>query len=279
MPRIDWSREEVEATVDDYRRMLIQQFYGQPVNKAEHNRRLRERLNGRSEASVEYKHANISAVLQEMGFHAFLRGYLPRGNFQALLQEVLEQRIFEDPEFHRAASHIADQPAVAPPGVDFSCWLEAPPPPRTAPRRADYRARSPIDYAAREARNRELGRAGELLVLDFERDRLERAGKGFHAGQVKHVSLESGDDAGYDVLSYESDGRERFIEVKTTAFSKASPFFISRNEVNFSEENADRYRLYRLFEFRDAPRMFEVLGSMRERLVLDPVNYQATVGP
>lgn len=278
MPRIDWTREEVEAVVDDYRHMLIQQFYGQVVNKAEHNRRLRERLQGRSKGSVEFKHANISAVLDEMGFPTFLKGYLPRGNFQALLQEVLEERLFDDAEFSRAASHVADQPAIAPAGIDFSNWLELPPPPRTAPQRADYRARSPVDFVALEARNRALGLAGEELVLSFERERLDRAGKGAYAGQVEHVSRTRGDGVGFDILSFETDGRERFIEVKTTAFSKSSPFYISRNEVAFSDEHADRYRLYRLFEFRNAPRMFEVAGSMKQRLVLNPVTYQAVVG-
>lgn len=76
MPNIDWTRQEVEAVVDDYRQMLIQQFYGQAVNKAEHNRRLRERLQGRSKGSVEFKHANISAVLDEMGFPTFLKGWV-----------------------------------------------------------------------------------------------------------------------------------------------------------------------------------------------------------
>lgn len=128
-----------------------------------------------------------------------------------------------------------------------------------------------------EARNRALGLAGEELVLSFERERLDRAGKGAYAGQVEHVSRTRGDGAGFDILSFETDGRERFIEVKTTAFAKSSPFYISRNEVAFSDEHADRYRLYRLFEFRDAPRMFEVAGSMKQRLVLNPVTYQAVI--
>jgi len=277
MPRSDWSRAEVEAAVDDYRQMLIQQFYGQAVNKAEHNRRLRERLNGRTSASVEFKRANISAVLEAMNFPTYLKGYLPRGNFQALLQEVLEERMFDDAEFARAARHVADQPAITPSAIDFAHWQELPPPPRTAPNRADYRVRSPVDYVAQEARNRNLGLAGEELALSFERERLERAGKGAYASRVEHVSRTRGDGLGYDILSFETDGRERFVEVKTTAFSKSSPFYISRNEVAFSDDYADQYRLYRLFEFRDAPRMFEVVGSMKQKLTLNAVTYQATV--
>ncbi|MBW8367776.1 MAG: DUF3883 domain-containing protein [Arenimonas sp.] len=66
--------------------------------------------------------------------------------------------------------------------------------------------------------------------------------------------------------------------MKTTAFSKSSPLYISRDEVAFSEDHADRYRLYRLFEFRDAPMMCEVVGSMKQKLILNAATYQATVG-
>ncbi len=273
----DWTREEVEAAVEDYRHMLTQQFYGQKVNKAEHNRRLRERLGGRSKGSVEFKHQNISAVLEDIGFPGFLKGYPPRGNFQALLHEVLSERLIADPEFERAASFASDQPAVVPVGVDFASWAEAPPAPRVAERHADYRINSRVDYIAREARNRALGLAGEELVLAYERDRLERAGQAARAGKVEHVAKTRGDSAGFDILSFEADGRERFVEVKTTAFAKSAPFYISRNEVGFSEKNPGQYRLYRLFEFRESPRMFEVRGSMRERLALNPVSFLATV--
>lgn len=57
--------------------------------------------------------------------------------------------------------------------------------------------RAPVkrDYLEREARNRSLGLAGELLVMD---------------------------GAGYDILSFDTDGRERFIEVKTRAAAVTS---------------------------------------------------------
>jgi len=114
--------------------------------------------------------------------------------------------------------------------------------------------------------------------MAFERTRLERAGKSNLAGKVEHVSVRRGDGAGFDILSFEHDSRERFIEVKTTAFAKATPFFISRNELEFSEQRSEQFHLYRLFEFRDTPRMFALQGNMRSRLKLDPVNFLARVG-
>lgn len=63
----DWSREEVEAIVADYLGMLALELAGSPYNKAEHRRSLAKRLNDRSEGSIEFKHANISAALIQAG--------------------------------------------------------------------------------------------------------------------------------------------------------------------------------------------------------------------
>jgi len=63
-----WSRLENEAIVADYLDMLELELRGEPVNKTEHRRRLTPLLNGRSDGSIEFKHANISAALIDLGF-------------------------------------------------------------------------------------------------------------------------------------------------------------------------------------------------------------------
>src|SRR4029453_18055608 len=88
MAERDWSREEVEATVGDYFAMLRDELAGLPINKAEHNERVRRLLRNRSKGSVEFKHANISAVLTLHGY-PYIDGYKPRFNFQALLEQVV----------------------------------------------------------------------------------------------------------------------------------------------------------------------------------------------
>src|SRR5688572_1042051 len=92
----DWSRDEVEATVGDYFAMLRNELAGLRVNKAEHNERLRRLLRNRSKGSVEFKHANVSAILTLHGY-PYIEGYKPRFNFQALL----EQAVLEYLEVHR----------------------------------------------------------------------------------------------------------------------------------------------------------------------------------
>lgn len=80
----DWKREEVDAIVADYFEMLGAELSGVPYNKTAHRRRLVDLLAGRSEASIEFKHGNISAVLIDLGF-PYITGYKPRFNYQALL--------------------------------------------------------------------------------------------------------------------------------------------------------------------------------------------------
>ena len=90
---------------------------------------------------------------------------------------------------------------------------------------------------------------GEELVLDYEISRLRKAGKLDLAGRVDRVSLrDSG--AGFDIRSFDLDGKEKLIEVKTTSGSRSSAFFISANEVRASALNPESYCIYRVFGLR-----------------------------
>ena len=134
------------------------------------------------------------------------------------------------------------------------------------------------DYLERESRNRSLGLAGEAFAVQFERWRLIQLGVGQLADRVEHVAETRGDGLGYDVLSFESDGRERFIEVKTTTFGERTPFFVSANEMRFAQREPERFRLYRLFNFRTGPKLFELAGPVERHCMLDPATYRASFG-
>lgn len=64
----DWSREEAEAAVGDYFPMLRAELAGLAIEKADHNEQVRRLLRNRSRGAVEFKHANISAVLTLHGY-------------------------------------------------------------------------------------------------------------------------------------------------------------------------------------------------------------------
>ena len=112
--------------------------------------------------------------------------------------------------------------------------------------------------------------------MHYERWRLIQCGHGRLADRVEHTAKDLGDGAGYDVLSFEEDGRERFIEVKTTAYAKETPFFISDGELSFANSHEMEFRLYRVFEFRRAPRLFELRGRPDGHCRLDPITYRAS---
>ena len=131
------------------------------------------------------------------------------------------------------------------------------------------------NYLEIEARNQSLGRAGEEFILRFERERLVRAGEQKLAKEIRHVAVLEGDYLGYDILSFEADGRERLIEVKTTRFGAMTPFFASRAEVNFSKARENDYQLYRLYTFHSQPKLYRLPGSLGRSCRLDPVTYSA----
>ncbi|MCK0769328.1 DUF3883 domain-containing protein [Chromohalobacter canadensis] len=277
MPREDsWSVDEIASIVDTYRKMLIAELSHQRYNKAALNRQLAERLPRRSSGSIEFKHCNISAVLRDAGC-PYVAGYKPRSNYQAILAECVEQRLLRSEVFDRAALSAAERPVIDNTPETLEGVVVDPPQttPQVRERQGGYVVKR--DYLAREARNRELGHAGECFVLAYERQRLMAEGTQKLAEAVEHVAATQGDGMGFDVRSFSSDGSERLIEVKTTAFAKECAFFLSPNELDCSGNNAARYYLYRLFNFRDQPRMFCLRGDLRDHLWLEPDSYRAGV--
>jgi hypothetical protein len=141
-----------------------------------------------------------------------------------------------------------------------------------------FQKRKSPDYAARDARNRDLGLKGELLVIAHEKALLTKAGREDLAEKVIHVSQVEGDSAGYDIRSYEPDGKSRFIEVKTTKGEATTSFFISPNEIAFSARNHENYVFFRLYEFDEltnSAKTYILSGNIAEQLMLEPTAYRA----
>lgn len=276
----DWSRAEVEAIVEDYLSMLACELSGTQYNKAAHRRSLKSILDSRSDQAIEFKHANISAALLDAGF-PYINGYKPRSNYQALLAEVVSERILGARTLHALAAADADRP-IAVPEVDdiLRTFVDKPIPRPSQPRTSEPKPPTvhlPTNYIEREARNQSLGDAGELFILNYERARLIHAGSDSLAARVEHTSKVKGDYAGYDILSYEVHGAERLIEVKTTQYGAQTPFFVSRNEVDTSARHATAYQIYRLFRFRAAPRFFALPGPIDQTCSLSAVSFMAKV--
>jgi len=278
-----WSESEVLAIVEDYFSMLALELKGTPYNKAQHNRELAQRLNNRSKGSIEMKHMNISALMNELGMPA-ISGYKPYSNYQKnILPDAVLDRLAAHPDLttmiHEDVSSVIQIPSVEnilallekPPVLDRSSKKEIVKEPSN-----NYSVRT--NYLELEAANKSLGDAGEQFAINFERARLISLGKESLADRVEHVAQTQGDGAGFDILSFETDGADRFIEVKTTKYGRYSPFFVSANELRFSEKHEKSYHLHRIFQFRNDPRLFSLPGSVEKNFILSPTEYRASLG-
>lgn len=128
---------------------------------------------GRTHRPVEFKHQNISAVLEELGL-PWIWGYKPKRNYQNALVSAIDRYLsqygedrFEGPP-PRPAGFAEDDDVFVDRPRSVGVEDEQPPELRRLIRKFD-----PIE---REARNRLLGKAGEEFVMTVERKRLIRSG-------------------------------------------------------------------------------------------------------
>lgn len=278
MTGADWTDQENDSIVARYFAMLADDVSGRPYSKAAQNRELQREI-GRPRGSIEYKHQNISAVLKGLG-EDWIPGYKPAFNFQGTLEDAVARWLAVHPDWLRraavapvgAGSHdLADAPSlwIGPPPTRGN----APPPKELAEMMAVARR---FDVAGRDERNRTLGRAGERRVYLHERATLAQYGRRDLAERVRWVSDEDGDGAGYDIASFEPDGQERLVEVKTTNGWERTPFHISRNELAVSEARRDAWCLVRLWSFSREPRAFELRPPLETHVELMATSFQAS---
>lgn len=257
-----WADDELDAIVADYFAMLAAEQRGDTYVKAHHSAALMQQL-GRTHRSVEFKHQNISAVLEALGL-PWIPGYKPKRNYQ--------QAIFGAIDRHLSANSALLQlvPTTTPVVKADAVFVEAPAPsPEPAPPPPELtRLIRKFDPVERDHRNRALGKAGEEFVLAVERERLAAAGRSDLSRKVRWVAAEDGDGAGFDILSFEATGQETLIEVKTTNGGARTPFFLTRTEREVSEERPDAWRLYRVHLFSRSPRIFALAPPLEASLRL-----------
>jgi hypothetical protein len=278
---VDWTRQEVEIAVADYFAMLESELRGQPINKARRNAALRQLLPGRSAGSIEFKHQNISAVMVNYDL-PYIAGYKPRQNYQALVEAVVLERFETDAELPESLAGGETLRPEAAGATDFDnlMSLEEPAPEPRSPRERTptVTALRKVDFVARDAANRKLGRLGEEWTLEYECRRLvDLERRPDLSRRVRHVSALDGDGAGYDIASFDGDGTPRLIEVKTTGLGKSFPFFVSANELAVSKARPDEFQLYRVFDFSREPRLFRLPGPLDHSCDLQPALLRAEV--
>ncbi|MFT6189004.1 MAG: arsenate reductase-like glutaredoxin family protein [Oleispira sp.] len=295
IPSNGWSWNECELIVNDYFDMLIQELSGQKYNKAQHNRGLVQAMKeSRNRSAIENKHQNISAILKEMGM-PIIDGYKPLSNYQRnILPDVVGATIAQHKDIQQLIQQINQQPVEVPTVEDILQSLVDAPESRidtnnkkqrelgeeARTENPEYEAkRYPLpkkDYLAQEAMNQALGLSGEKHVVNYEKARLIYEGKESLADKIEHISL-SDDGVGYDIHSYNANGKDRFIEVKTTNYDRYRQFYISPNELKVSQQLGQDYHLYRVFNFKASPKLFISQGSLDNGYNLSPSAYFANI--
>ncbi|WP_461791446.1 protein NO VEIN domain-containing protein [Pedobacter sp.] len=130
-----------------------------------------------------------------------------------------------------------------------------------------------IDFIKKAKEQKDLGDAGEELVKEYEIAELHSKGRYDLAKLVEIVK----DGMGYDVISFDEFGAEKYIEVKTTTGNEYSPFYLSNNEVEFARSRIGLYQIYRIYKY-DAEsnfgEFFKISGELEDQLLFKPVSYQ-----
>jgi hypothetical protein len=95
------------------------------------------------------------------------------------------------------------------------------------------------------------------LVYAYERAELAKAGRQDLADRVEMVCKTIGDQAGFDIRSFDRNRfEEMHIEVKTTSGPASTAFFMTAAELEYAKSCALHYVIYRVHEY--APGSTEV---------------------
>ena len=266
-----WRDDELDAIVSDYFAMLAADLAGNPYVKSRHSAALMAQI-GRTHRSVEFKHQNISAVLDELGL-PWIPGYMPKRNYQNAIFDAIDRYLTWHPDILVSVPVTQEEPTL-------SSAIFVDPPSRTAakqpiPERLKRLVRK-FDPVERDLRNRTLGKAGEAFVVEIERKQLAQADRDDLARKVRWVAEEDGDGAGYDIYSFDPYGHERLIEVKTTNGAARTPFFLSRNECELAAERPTDWSIYRVHLFARQPRIFTISPPLENSVYLRPETWRAS---
>lgn len=140
---------------------------------------------------------------------------------------------------------------------------------------------SPEDFAKQKAKMEEIGNLGEDYVFRHEAAFLREIGRQDLAERVRMICRENV-AAGYDVLSFDENGEEKYIEVKTT-IGKHHRFELTANELSKANDLKNLYWIYRVTQIQTDTPQIKMIQNPAElieesRLILKPTSFLVTLG-
>ena len=98
--------------------------------------------------------------------------------------------------------------------------------------------------------------------------------------KVRRDSLES-DDYGFDILSFDKDGNERYLEVKTTKTNgKNFSFILTKNEFEQAKKYGNKYSFVIVFDILNNPHIWYMGNPFAEepyKVKIQPFQYRVDV--
>lgn len=148
-------------------------------------------------------------------------------------------------------------------------------------KRQTMRQKTDIDYAEQQKISQKIGDIGEEIVLQNEIDNLTNLGIPKETiSKVRRVSLES-DDFGFDILSFDEYGNERYLEVKTTKVNKKDfSFILTQNEFEHAKKLGNQYCIVIVFDIMSNPRIWYMGNPFIEEpynVKIKPTQYRVDV--
>src|SRR6202161_4470189 len=106
----NWQGDALDAIAADSFAMLAAELSGQPYVKARHSEALMAQI-GRTHRSVEFKHQNISAVLDELAMQ-WIPGYKPKRNYQNAIFDAIDRYLTKHPAVLEPAISLPPAPPL-----------------------------------------------------------------------------------------------------------------------------------------------------------------------
>ena len=219
---------------------------------------------------------NISAVLRELGMPT-IRGYKPKYNIQKAIFGAIERYLSANPS--DAANNpvlpfvgVADAPSLfrgAAARAVFGAPTQTGSPLQRLIRKFDPSERDYRNLRPREQRARRSSSISNVAGSNSPRGGTSPrrcAGWRRRTATAPAMTFSRSTRA----------ARERLIEVKTTCGPQRTPFFLTRNERSFADERPDAFRIYRVYEFGEAPRFFKLRPPLHQAVVLEPETFRAS---
>jgi len=118
----------------------------------------------------------------------------------------------------------------------------------------------------RSDRSAFIGRKGEKIVFDFEKEKLKKINLNDLSEKVRwHAELN--EKPGYDITSFDDNGDEIFIEVKSSSGKTINDVDLTKNEIMsmFDKKTKEKFYIYLVTNALTKPEI-EVIKNPSERL-------------